>query len=102
MKDRELSPARQFRSGYRELLLLAKSELVPSQFSEYLEWVKEQTTSQLSELASEPIGYDELSGLITATPTSLEIELEWITARIRVEHDKIKAFRLIVGEVETL
>ena len=102
VKDRELSPARRFRSGYRELLLGARYELAPSQFTEFLRWMKDQISSQVPELATSPVDFDDLSGLITVAPTSLENELEWIAARIIIEQDQIKAFRLLVGEVESL
>ncbi len=102
VKERELSPARQFRSGYRSLLLLARQELAPIQYVEFLAWAKEQINTQLQELVSTAVEFDNLSGLIEVPPTSLENELRWITARINIEQDRIIAFRMLVGEVETL
>lgn len=92
-----------FRSAIRELFLDARVSLRQDQFSDFLEWVENQIKAQLPELEYSPIGYGDLSGIFTEAPkATLELELCWITERIKVATSKINSFRLKAEEVEFL
>lgn len=92
-----------FRRGYRELMLEARAVLHPSQFSEYLQWCGYHIQHQLPEIRRYPTGYDELQGVAwKETKVSLEREILWIAARIRIDHVSINIFRRVAQQIERL
>ncbi len=83
VEKRAVTPARTFRSAYRNLLLDARLAFTEAQFSPYLDWTAHQLDTQLPELARTPVGYDELDGVHECPATTLERELRWIASRLR-------------------
>lgn len=82
------------RKGIRELLLEARAGLSIAQFEDFLGWIEYSIQAQLPEFSTVPIGYDSLSGVYTNAPVvSLDLELRWVTKRIRVVAKKIREFR---------
>lgn len=103
IKDRRFDPSYIFRSGYRDLMLEARSVLHHSKYSEYLKWVSFHIKNQLPELARYPTEYDELAGVSVDAPTiSLEKEILWIVARINESTDIINLFRQTSTHIERL
>ena len=103
VKNRRFDPSYIFRSGYRDLMLEARSVLHPSKYSEYLNWVSLHIKNQLPELSRYPTEYDELAGVSVDAPTiSLEKEILWIVARIKENADVINSFREISTHIEKL
>ncbi|WP_019082598.1 hypothetical protein [Yersinia enterocolitica] len=103
VKNRRFDPSYIFRSGYRDLMLEARSVLHPSKYSEYLNWVSFHIKNQLPELSRYPTEYDELAGVSVDAPTiSLEKEILWIVARIKENSDVINSFREISTHIEKL
>lgn len=97
------SPSLNFRSSLRALLLDARVNLHPHHFHEFLSWLNHHIGALLPQLTHIPIGYDELSGVITSAPeASLERELIWITARVKESAEMINAFRANAQKVECL
>ena len=101
VEDRRVLPHRVIRSGMRDLLLDARAAIDPSLYRSYLEWMTEQTTSQLSELRAAPINYDELDGVYTKAPVvSLEHELLWITERLRIEAPRLNVLVKAISVIQ--
>ncbi len=102
IKDREILPSSRFRKCLSNLLLDTRVVLHNSQFDVFLSWINRQTEIQLADMAMVSIGYDELSGVYSKAPiASLELELLWITARIKANAAKFNDFRLKADEVES-
>lgn len=103
VKGGTLSSTSNFRSGLRNLLLDSRAELLVYQYDSFLSWIHFQMQTRIAKLADSPIGYDELVGIYTRAPiVSLQRELLWITARIKLESDKLNKFRSIAEEIEHL
>jgi hypothetical protein len=102
VEKRAISPARNFRSDYRHLLLDARIALSEEQFGPYLDWTAHLLATQLPELARAPVAYDELAGVYSSDDATLERELRWITHRLRTQFDRIAIFRSLVPIIETM
>lgn len=101
VKKKRFDHSFQFRSGYRDLMLEARSVLHPSMYSDYLQWASFHVKHQLPELSRHPTGYDELEGLGRNTPiVSIDKEVFWIVARINENFSVINAFRKMVTHIE--
>lgn len=100
-KDERTPPARRFRIGLAEWLLDSRAAVEPARYRALLEWMAELSSTQLSEIATVPIGYDELSGIHPRAPAiSFEYELLWIVERIRLEGPRLGAFLRAREEIE--
>lgn len=103
VKDRKTLPSSRFRNRLSNLLLDTRVVLHKSQFDDFFSWINHQTEVQVADMALVPIGYDELRGVYTKAPiVSLELELLWITARIKANAAKFNDFRLKADEIESL
>jgi hypothetical protein len=92
-----------FRTGLKKLRLDARVALGAEDFYWFLEWVRQQIEAQLQELSRQPVGYEELSGVIADAPIAdLEIEFRWIAALIEANASQINAFRLSAEVIERL
>jgi hypothetical protein len=101
VKEKRFDHSFLFRSGYRELMLEARSTLHYSMYSEYLQWASFHVKHQLPELSRYPTGYDELEGLARKAPiVSVDQEVYWIVARINEDCAVINTFRKIATHVE--
>lgn len=103
VENRRFDPSFIFRSGFRDLMLEARTVLHPSTFSEYHEWVSYHIKYQLPELSSFPIQYDELEGISRKSEAiSMEREIQWIVSRIKANGDIINFYISTVHTLELL
>lgn len=100
--DRTMSQTMRFRSDLLQLLLDSRAILHPSSFSTFNEWIVGQNRKQLPELLRSPIGFEELSGVKDAAPVPLEVELHWVSERIRANSQVINQYRAYVEVIEAL
>lgn len=103
VKDRRRKPLSILRSSLREHLLESRAFLNLSQYRKYINWLYYQVQTQIPELKSGLIGYDELWGVYTDAPiVSLEDEVIWISERLRFERETINRYLILKGKLESL
>lgn len=99
--ERHDSPIRDLRIGVRHHFLDARSELHPSEYETFIQWVDTQLTSQAIDFFKKPSGYDDLAGVYDKIPiVSLERELVWITARLKSLHHRLDTFIQLKNLIE--
>jgi hypothetical protein len=79
----------------------ARATIPHRRYDEFLSWIDSQFESQLADLARQPIGYEELTGVIDSPSITLEGELRWIAARVKKQARTINLFRAAATEIET-
>lgn len=101
-EERTYSRVQQFRSGLQSLFLDARATVEPDLYRSLLEWIYEQSKSQLPNLDKTPIGFDELAGIYGKAPIiTLESELRWVAERLRLESNLLHRFLLYKDLVQT-
>lgn len=101
VQDRRTLPHQNFRAGLKEVLLDGRAHLRPEYYRPFIDWTTEQIATQLPDMASIPVGYDDLSGVYgKAAPVSLEHEILWISERLRADKVKLNLHVLAVAAIQ--
>lgn len=104
------NPHQVARKNLKKVLLEARAELPVRSFDEFLNWLSTQERSQLHELESVPINFDELSGLFDTKVISLNEELQWLaslytlkasTINQMLDRIRVVEARVLSGELDT-
>lgn len=100
--DSTASPELIFRTNIRRIFLRARAALDRGEFGRLLDWYEGVRVAEFGGRGEGSIGFDYLNGIIDGPVVPLWKEIDWTVARLRVEIDALRAFRIEARVLDAL